>query len=186
MGQMLQKDLKALLNEGSVRGACHLGLGILGEGGDRWTAGQSLGGLRHAPETRPHHAPQECGGGGVRRGQSCGRRGSLLSWTALPQSILESCAPHTHQPPRLCAHFHCAPRTILPELFCPHHILPVRELPLTSSSQSCAPTDISPCRAMLLHTLSTRRCAPYKPLPTISPNLHTFLLELCSALPHSP
>lgn len=42
-GRCFRRISKPFPNEGAMRGVCHLGLGILGEGEDRWTARQSQG-----------------------------------------------------------------------------------------------------------------------------------------------
>lgn len=87
-GRCFRRISKPFPNEGAMRGVCHLGLGILGEGrtdGQRNGVRGSLGGLGHAPAARPPHAPQECGGG-VKRP----RPGE--TWQPLPWTVLSECS----------------------------------------------------------------------------------------------
>lgn len=92
-----------------MRRVCHLGLGILGEGEDRWTAGQSGGawgslGMLQQPDLplHPRNVGEEDSEEDKARGDMAG--------SSLNCRVLGKCAPHTSAP-RLCSCSHnCPPR----------------------------------------------------------------------------
>lgn len=149
--------------------------------GRGWTDGQrdrvrgSLGGLGHAPATRPPLAPQECGGGGVRRSQGYQKHGSILPGLSSGRISSRAALPTHISPPDY------APHTVLPEL-CPfpvrapsYMVLPeLCSLPHTVHKELCPHVNLSP--PSLLTPRFPPRAVPQTLLHTLRPP------ELCS--PH--
>lgn len=107
-----------------MRRVCHLGLGILGDGEDRWTAGQSGGpwgdlGMLQQPDLPMH--PRNVG---EEESEEAKARedmaGSSLD-CPLTECSWEPCSPQSA--PRLRALALTILPTILPELCFPHRIL---------------------------------------------------------------